>query len=372
MCAKLDVFYMPNLNLVLIAAVAFLLGYGVSETVHSLQRHSPAIDQISVTHSAPSLPETSKQLLPGSEQSTATASLATVDAAEISLANIEYMLANAQFETAVAALKHYLEMDPKSLSALRLLARAYQGASHYPEALDAWFTYLGLEVDGKKRESAIAEIKNYLAQLKASPVLMNNDVAWLLAQYEILSSYGVEDSELHLALALMALEINDSYRAQYHALMAMNNSLTQARAEEILAKLNGVKNTLATDVPLVRIGNQFLVDVNVEGSAARLLVDTGASISGLSREFTLKHLGALKNQKPIELQTAAGTQSSSLFTVDSIGFAGLVFNQHMLAQLPMDTGQGIDGLLGVDILGRFDFVLDQNAAVLKLQPRKHP
>ena len=48
----------------------------------------------------------------------------------------------------------------------------------------------------------------------------------------------------------------------------------------------------------------------------------------------------------------------------------LVFNQHILAQLPMDNSQGFDGLLGVDILGRFDFFIDQDAAVLRLKARK--
>jgi hypothetical protein len=36
----------------------------------------------------------------------------------------------------------------------------------------------------------------------------------------------------------------------------------------------------------------------------------------------------------------------------------------------MDSAQGFDGLLGVDILGQFDFVIDQDAAVLKLKARK--
>jgi hypothetical protein len=63
-------------------------------------------------------------------------------------------------------------------------------------------------------------------------------------------------------------------------------------------------------------------------------------------------------------------QDSILFTVTQIGIGDLFFKQHILAQFPMDSSVEFDGLLGIDILGRFDFVIDQNAASLKLKPRK--
>jgi predicted aspartyl protease len=101
-----------------------------------------------------------------------------------------------------------------------------------------------------------------------------------------------------------------------------------------------------------------------------LLLDTGASLSGLSKSYTAKYPAMLKAIKPIRLNTASGTHDSVLFTVTNISIDNLVFNQYILAQLPMDNSQGFDGLLGVDILGRFDFVIDQNAAVLRLKMRK--
>jgi hypothetical protein len=35
----------------------------------------------------------------------------------------------------------------------------------------------------------------------------------------------------------------------------------------------------------------------------------------------------------------------------------------------MDNADQFDGLLGIDILGRFDFVIDQNKAILRLKKR---
>ena len=53
------------------------------------------------------------------------------------------------------------------------------------------------------------------------------------------------------------------------------------------------------------------------------------------------------------------------------GFLDLAFLQVGGAGLDdFEATQGFDGLLGVDILGRFDFVIDQNAAVFRLKARK--
>lgn len=167
--------------------------------------------------------------------------------------------------------------------------------------------------------------------------------------------------------------MNDGYQAQYHALMAVNDPKSQKSAEAVLAKLNGVSNNRAADeiaIPLTRIGNQYLVNATIESYPVRLLVDTGASLSGLSNVFTAKHPDLIKTTRPIRINTAGGSRDSFLFTVNNISMETLVFNQHILAQLPMESAREFDGLLGVDILGGFDFVIDQNALVLRLKPRK--
>jgi predicted aspartyl protease len=168
----------------------------------------------------------------------------------------------------------------------------------------------------------------------------------------------------------VALDIRDTYLAQYHALMALNQTTTKKRAEQILASLEGEKLPEQLKIPLSRLGNQFVAEVVIENNPARMLLDTGASLSGLSKDYTAKYPHLLKSQKPIRLNTASGSVESMLFTVDNLSLGALNFNQHIFAQLPMSDAQGFDGLLGVDILGRFDFVIDQNAAVLTLKARK--
>jgi predicted aspartyl protease len=283
---------------------------------------------------------------------------------------VDQLIANSQFQEAIQLLETRMGDKQDAPRAWFYLASIYKKQSQAINAVDALFRYVRLELDDQKINKTLRDIRNYLIQIKTTPALFNEDYSWLMAQFEELLKYNANDGELHLILASLLVQLNDDYQAQYHALMAANDPNVQKRAEAILAKLNGDNVAGESSVPLTRFGNQYLVNVSIEGYPARLLLDTGASLSGLSSSYTAKYPGMLKSTKPIRLNTASGTHDSVLFTVTNINMGSLMFNQHILAQLPMDNSHGFDGLLGVDILGRFDFVIDQDAATLRLKARK--
>ncbi len=283
---------------------------------------------------------------------------------------VNQLIANENYDDAVRLLLGYLETNINSAQAWFLLANTYQKQGKHKSAIDAWFHYLKVEVDSKKIDQAIRQIKNYLIMLNEKPALFGNDSAWLIAQLDTLQTFSLNDGELHLMLASLYLGVDDTYQAQYHALMAANDPVAQKRAEEILAKLNGKTVTDELAIPLVRFGNQHLINVSIEGHPARLLLDTGASLSGVSKSYAAKYPSIVKAAKPFRLNTASGAEDSYFFTVDNLSVGSLVFTQHILALFPMNSSEEFDGLLGVDILGRFDFVIDQDALVLRLRERK--
>jgi len=289
---------------------------------------------------------------------------------QFSWAQVDQLIANGRHQEAIHLLESRMG-DPKDAARAWLyLATIYKKQSQPLMAVDAWFRYVKLELDDQKIDKALKDIRKYLIQIKDTPSLFNEDYSWLMAQFDELLKYNANDGELHLILASLLVQLNDNYQAQYHALMAANDPVAQKRAEAILANLNGDSVPGESTISLTRFGNQYLVNVSIEGAPARLLLDTGASLSGLSNTYIAKYPGMLKSTKPIRLNTASGTHDSVLFTVTNISMGNLVFNQHILAQLPMDNSQGFDGLLGVDILGRFDFVIDQDTALLRLKARK--
>ena len=283
-------------------------------------------------------------------------------------------IANNALPSAIQLLNEILQKNPSDTEALLLLARVLEKQGKHEEAVAAWFRYLNIEIDARKTQDALAYLSGYLLRLVNNPGIFGATREWLVAQLNDLIKLTPDNGELHLQLADMHAKANDQEQAQYHALMAANQDETRTRAEEFLAKLTENSIAAQTDeqehkISLIRYGNQFLVPVMVEGKSVKLLLDTGASISGLTSSFINRNYSFVKSPKPIQLNTASGTVESFLFVVDTLQIAELTFSKHMLARLPMDNYDNFDGLLGVDILGRFEFFLDQQKAELRLRKR---
>ena len=355
--------FMTRFSVISIAVSAFALGFIASEYRHSLTDAAP---QPPISTPSPAPVSFSEPPTVSNQPIITEATSRTV----FSWERIEQLMSLARFEEAIALLQDYLAETPTSARAWFLLAQSYEKIDNYEASLEAWFRYLDYEVDALKFEQSIAYIRRYLMQLYHKPTMISGNVQWLLTQLNELLEFNTNDAELHVILASLYAKLQDNYQAQYHAMMAVNDPAMQQRAEDILAELNGTALPDELSIPLVRFGNQYLVNVTLEGYPARLLLDTGASLSGVSNVYTTKYPSLIKSTKPIRLNTASGTVDSVLFTVDSLRIDELAFHQHILALLPMHNMTEFDGLLGVDILGRFDFVIDQNAAVLRLRARQ--
>lgn len=359
---------------ILISAVTFALGFYVSEYRHARQTDSiPASASVDTIQSQVinSADFPSIQIDPESQVSSQQDNF--MPGAPLSpIERVNQLIANGAYGEAVQLLNQLLAENPKNTEALWLLARVYEQQGQHKESVGIWFRYINTEVDAQKIDNALDYLAKYLIRLIDNPSIFGESYEWLMAQLNDLIKLTPNNGELHLQLAKMNLKKDNNEQAQYHALMAANQPETRARAEGILAKLDGdspVDDTPEITVPLIRFGSQFLVPVKVEGESVKLLLDTGASLSGLTANFINRHYSLVKSPKPIQLNTASGSVESYLFVVDTFTIENITFNKHMLARLPMDNMDHFDGLLGVDILGRFDFVIDQNKAVLRLRKR---
>lgn len=365
------------LKTLFIILVAFVLGFLSNEYFHQQQRLENIAPQVGSDKRLASEQGNNKednkqsdeQSLPLQSVTENPASITDASANIVSLVTAERLLMNNQALEAIRFLRTTLDNNPASAQAWLLLVRAYQMSGNHSEAVASWSRYLQYEFDPHKLDQAKTAFKHYLLKLAAG-VPADLDTAWLAQQLNDYIQLTADDPELHLAAAGLYVAAKDTYQAQYHALMAANHTGTQERAETILAQLNGTTPTNDLTLPLTRFGNQFLVAVNIEGYPARLLLDTGASITGVSAAYIQKYPAIVKATKPIRLNTANGAVESYLFTVTQLSLGDAVFNQHIIARLPLDAGIEFDGLLGVDVLGRFDFVIDQNEAVLRLGKRR--
>ena len=127
-------------------------------------------------------------------------------------------------------------------------------------------------------------------------------------------------------------------------------------------------------VPVQRQGRLLIVSTQINGTRqARLILDTGASHTILSREVS-NDLGLLigTESAPVVLKTAGGTVQAELVRVDSISLAEAEVRNSLVAVYDMpDTPPGVDGLLGLTFLDKFEVTLDPARGRLHLrQPQK--
>ncbi|HSX51135.1 MAG TPA: aspartyl protease family protein [Cellvibrio sp.] len=355
---------------IIVAISAFALGFYASEYRHKNQTGHVQLVVENTQLPPESVPDVVPTPPPVSSAPAVNDPVSTRPQTPLERAN--QLIANRAYAEAAQLLNQLLKQNPQNAEALWLLARVYEQQGKHKESVSTWFRYINTEIDAQKVENALAYLAKYLIRLTENPSIFGESSEWLMAQINDLIKLTPDNGELHLQLAKMHLQADDKEQAQYHALMAANQPETRANAEAILAKLD--EGSLAQDereivVPLIRFGGQFLVPVTVEGLQVKLLLDTGASISGLTSNFINGHYSLVKSPKPIQLNTASGSVDSFLFLVDTFTIESITFNKHMLARLPMDNMDQFDGLLGIDILGRFEFVIDQNKAQLRLRKR---
>jgi len=120
-------------------------------------------------------------------------------------------------------------------------------------------------------------------------------------------------------------------------------------------------------VQLLRSGSSFLVDTNIEQSPARLLLDTGASITSLSSDL-IRRLNLQDTGRSIRLSTANGVTSSRLYKVNRLKLGNVELRNMIIAEIALSNRSGFQGLLGTDALNQlapeYNYLIDNQKGAL--------
>ncbi len=149
------------------------------------------------------------------------------------------------------------------------------------------------------------------------------------------------------------------------------------KARDLLAALlpspEPEPTTTSGSIALQPWGQHFIVTTMAgRKQPLELLLDTGASVTTLP-PYLLQKLASSGNARRIgqvRLSTANGLRSTNLYRVKTIQIGGYELRDLDVAELKLDDQSGADGLLGMDILGLFDFKIDQDSRTLTLISRK--
>ncbi|WP_334059412.1 retropepsin-like aspartic protease family protein [Alteromonas sp. S005] len=126
-----------------------------------------------------------------------------------------------------------------------------------------------------------------------------------------------------------------------------------------------------TRVALERIGDQYRLEAKALNQKATMILDTGASTTAISSRLFAR-LGRMRNLTFIgnfNVRTASGTIEAPLVQIPRFYFAGYEFNDVSAIVLPENALPDSDGLLGMNVLGQFDFAIMPQSSELVLTER---
>lgn len=121
-------------------------------------------------------------------------------------------------------------------------------------------------------------------------------------------------------------------------------------------------------VPLEIHGTQSIITARVNGNLGlRLLIDTGASLTVLNRTAAERAgLNLPASARQIQLQTISGTTNAELIRTN-LELGAINLQEREVAIVDTPIASNLDGLLGMDILSNYEFLIDQNQALLLLR-----
>ncbi len=292
---------------------------------------------------------------------------------KIIIGHVQSLSKSGQSTTAHALLTLYLKHEYRDVLALLLMAKLYQDAGNEMEAIEVLFqakSYTHTPELIKQTVKAIrSAVKNYDTQL-----LIRKDYIALLDLYKRLTELEPEHALHFIGLAETYLSLGNVFDARKALDLTLHDSSVLDKRNDIISRIeiNRKPNRhYAAEVSLQAFGNQFLVDVLLNNSQnAVLLLDTGASLSIISTELlAVLDIPYQRTIKTAWFSTAGGRIKAPIIKLNSIAMGEVVVENIEVGVIGEFDNKQFDGLLGMNFLRHFDFIIDQNKHKLQLSPR---
>ena len=194
--------------------------------------------------------------------------------------------------------------------------------------------------------------------------------------YNHIESLGMLSPNFEYRQALAYIQNGDSYSAIQKLEQIQGDAHIGPKARQLLARLvpegdgqNAKPRQGMNTVKLQKQGNQFLVNTTLNRhETATLLIDTGASVTTLSSS---RFSAMSSSRSAIEVgtrlfQTANGVTRGTVYQVSEFQIGPYTLENIQIAVLDFSLSRDVDGLLGMNVLGKFRFQIDQDESLLYL------
>lgn len=278
---------------------------------------------------------------------------------------------------ATRLLRQYLAIAPQDVDAYILLADIHHRNGRTGAALEA-LANASNAAYGERQEELFREfdhiLRTYVRQhrvTESDPV----DEALLERLAQALPYH--EPLYLELARRYSQIEEFDVAVAWLHEVDPNGKwALQRARLLFYIQRQLEQEGGVASQVFLQRLGRHYLVDVTIidgdDEADLRLMIDTGASLTLVTPEAAERLAIVVDDStRRQQLATPGGLVDAPLYQIEALAVGREIVWDLPIAIVPLDIGGGhVDGLIGMDFLGKFEFTIDQDNQELTLTRRE--
>ncbi len=282
-------------------------------------------------------------------------------------------------EDFIALSDAYLSFKYDDVDVLLLLAEFNTQSDYFLDAINIYQLANEYAYSQNAKQNVRGKFSGFL---KSADDSLSGKYDWyFLSQlYSQADSVELLSSAQRLRMAEVYVENDERYLARQTLSQLIEAGEYTAKAEDLLAEISEQaeqRQSAPTEeyesaVALEKHGNQYLVQLTLDDQTnVRLLIDTGASVTTLSRSAYARVSSQINAQElgSRMFSTANGITKGSIVGLNSVSLGEFRFSDTKLAVLDFEMTNNIDGLLGMNVLGRFKFQIEPTAPQLLLQRR---
>jgi len=299
------------------------------------------------------------------------------------------LIAQKDYISARALLNHYLTASNRHVAARQLLAEVHNRLGDYQTSIDTLYIAKGHAFELEDINTINKTIRLIVTK---QAHLFKQEIKYreLRILYEKLTEQEADYAPYFIGLAEAQDMLGDFDAAKIALQIILDDPYVGSLASSMLAELEtkrpqpsrSTTDEIAPDkfsetetapaVSLFKQGNHYLLDAYPSsGKAIRLLIDTGASLTIMTPDALGKNNIPYKDTGEIRrFSTANGFVDAPIYLLDHLTIGEWEVNNIRIAALDLQGHGSTQGLLGMNFLQHFRFLIDQQNSLLHLSLRE--
>jgi clan AA aspartic protease (TIGR02281 family) len=278
-----------------------------------------------------------------------------------------------------AFLQSYLKQYPQDMDFLLLEAKLKVETTLLSDAIAHYYDLLRKPMTSAQHN----EIEQQIEQLSKNTIKqLRRNYSWDILAMFVEPLLQLEPNNrlyiLSLAMAyaelfqeglmenvLASLDFNDPDAQRIrHIIVAQQISPVNDESDE--SDAGDTTANLGRPIPLKQFGDQYVVAAQLSSNPVALLIDTGASVTAISKQYfdNLSNRYKINYLGRFSIGTAGGSIMAPMYQFQALTINHVTVENLPVVILPMQSIANADGLLGMNFLREFDFKIDQRQSVM--------